>query len=81
MKRLTYNRLAGAGLRAHGRQYVSLGLSVFLSVYLVASLCVAASGLFQKQRDNAALRVGYLNAFFAGLARMDGCGAAGHGIF
>lgn len=63
MKRLTYNRLAGAGLRAHGRQYVSLGLSVFLSVYLVASLCVAASGLFQKQRDNAALRVGYLNAF------------------
>lgn len=63
MKRLTYNRLAGAGLRAHGRQYVSLGLSVFLSVYLVASLCVAASGLFQKQRENTALRVGYLNAF------------------
>lgn len=63
MKRLTYSRLAGAGLRAHGRQYASLGLSVFLSIYLAASLCVAASGLFQKQRDNAALRVGYLDAF------------------
>lgn len=59
MKRLTINRIATASLRAHRRQYVSLALGIFLSIFMVCSMLLAAQGLVMASREQIARRVGY----------------------
>ena len=42
MKKLTINRVASAGLKAGRRGYLSLAAGIFLAIFLVSSLCLAA---------------------------------------
>ena len=63
MKKLTINRVASAGLKAGRRGYLSLAAGIFLAIFLVSSLCLAAQGLFLRQRERVWERVGKANAF------------------
>ena len=63
MKRLTINRIAGAGLRANRRAYASLALGIFLSIFLVSVLCLSAQGILLARKAQVAARVGWEDAF------------------
>ena len=63
MKRLTINHIAGAGLRAHKRQYVSLVIGIFLSIFMVCSLCIAVQGVVLAGRAKVTARVGQEDGF------------------
>lgn len=59
MKRLSINRIASAGLRANRRAYIALAAGIFLSVFLVTTLCMCVDGLLAQLKADAAQRVGY----------------------
>ncbi len=59
MKRLTYSSLAAARLRANKRQYLSLVLGIFLSIFLVSALIMAVYGIYLAQLEKRYDRVGY----------------------
>lgn len=63
MKRLTINRIAGAGLRANRRAYRSLALGVFLSVFLISAMCLCAQGVLLARQAQIEARVGSQDIF------------------
>lgn len=64
MKRLTINHIAGAGIRRNGRAYVSLAVGIFLSLFLVTSLCVLAQGILTARDERADTAYGSQDAFY-----------------
>lgn len=63
MKKLTYSSMAAARLRANKRQYVSLVLGIFLAIFLVTTLFLAAQGFILAQTEQTNKNVGRLDAF------------------
>ena len=63
MKKLTYSSMAAARLRANKRQYVSLVLGIFLAIFLVTTLFLAAQGFILAQAEQTNKNVGKLDAF------------------
>ncbi len=61
MKQLTFSAMATARLRANKRQYVSLVLGIFLSIFLVASLVLGVYGVYQAFLQRRYDTVGYLD--------------------
>lgn len=61
MKQLTYSSLAAARLRANKRQYVSLALGIFLSIFLVSTLVLSVYGIYQAELRKRYDRVGCLD--------------------
>ena len=63
MKKLTFSSMATARLRANKRQYVSLVLGIFLAIFLVTTLFLAAQGFILAQAEQTNKNVGRLDAF------------------
>ena len=63
MKKLTYSSMAAARLRANKRQYLSLVLGIFLAIFLVTTLFLAAQGFILAQAEQTNKNVGRLDAF------------------
>ena len=63
MKKLTYSSMAAARLRANKRQYMSLALGIFLAIFLVTTLFLAAQGFILAQAEQTNRNVGKLDAF------------------
>lgn len=61
MKKLTYSAMAAARLRANKRQYVSLVLGIFLSIFMISSLVISVWGIYQAQLQKRYDTVGYLD--------------------
>lgn len=59
MKRLTINRIASAGLRANRKSYLALAAGIFLSIFLVTTLCLCVDGLLARREAMVAESVGY----------------------
>lgn len=59
MKRLTINRIASAGLRANRKSYIALAAGIFLSIFLVTTLCLCVDGLLARREARVAESVGY----------------------
>lgn len=64
MKRLTVNRIASAGLRANRRTYIGLAVGIFLSVFLITSLCLLVQGVVLARDERVHARMGRQDAFF-----------------
>lgn len=62
MKRLTINRIASAGLRANRKSYIALAAGIFLSIFLVTTLCLCVDGLLARREAMVAESVGYADA-------------------
>ena len=58
MKRLTINHIAAANLKHNRRAYLSMGIAIFLSVFLITAMCVSAQGMLVRQREAVAEKVG-----------------------
>ena len=63
MKKLTFSSMATARLRANKRQYLSLVLGIFLAIFLVTTLFLAAQGFILAQAEQTNRNVGKLDAF------------------
>lgn len=63
MKKLTFSSMAAARLRANKRQYVCLVLGIFLAIFLITTLFLAAQGFILAQVEQANKNVGRLDAF------------------
>ncbi len=61
MKELTYSSLAAARLRANKRQYGSLVLGIFLSLFLVSTLVLSIYGIYLATLASRYNRVGYMD--------------------
>ena len=61
MKKLTYSAMAAARLRANKRQYLSLVLGIFLSIFLVSTLVFSIYGIYLAELDDRREKVGYLD--------------------
>ncbi len=61
MKNLTFSSMAAARLRANKRQYVSLVLGIFLSVFLVSTLVLGVYGIYLAFLQQRYDKVGYLD--------------------
>ena len=61
MKKLTYSSMAAARLRANRRQYLSLVLGIFLSIFLISSLVFSIYGIYLAELDDRQEKVGYLD--------------------
>lgn len=62
-KRLTINRVAGAGLRANKRGYLSLTAGIMLSILLISTLCLCVQGVLLAEEAKVHERVGYGEIF------------------
>lgn len=60
MKRLTISRMASARLKAERKSYLSLAIGVFLSLFLVSSMCLIVQGLYLQQHRETVAKVGYI---------------------
>lgn len=58
MKKLTYSAMATARLRANKRQYVSLLLGIFLSIFLVSTFVLCVYAVYQCTLDKRYEKVG-----------------------
>lgn len=58
MKKLTYSHMAAARLRANKRQYLSLALGIFLSIFLISSMVLGAYGVYLAAREKRYEKVG-----------------------
>lgn len=58
MKMLTYSSMAVARLRANKRQYLSLALGIFLSIFLISSMVLGAYGVYLAAREKRYEKVG-----------------------
>lgn len=58
MKKLTFNRVASAGLRANRRAYFSLAAGIFLSVFLIAVVALAVQGIALDMRRDVVAKMG-----------------------
>ena len=63
MKKLTYSAMALARLRANKRQYLSLVLGIFLAVFLVTVIFLAAQGYLLAKLAETEKRVGKMDSF------------------
>ena len=61
MKKLTYSSMAAARLRANKRQYLSLVLGIFLSIFMVSTLVLSIYGIYQAELQKRYDKVGYLD--------------------
>lgn len=61
MKQLTYSSMAAARLRANKRQYLSLVLGIFLSIFLISTLVLSVWGIYQAELQKRYDKVGYLD--------------------
>ncbi len=61
MKQLTFSAMAAARLRANKRQYLSLVLGIFLSVFLVSSLILGVYGIYLAFLQQRYELVGYVD--------------------
>lgn len=61
MKKLTFSSMAAARLRANKRQYVSLVLGIFLSIFLISTLVLSVWGIYQAELQKRYDKVGYLD--------------------
>ena len=63
MKQLTYSAMALARLRANRRQYLSLILGIFLAVFLVTVIFLAAQGFLLTKLRETEKKVGKMDSF------------------
>ena len=63
MKKLTYSSMAAARLRANKRQYLSLVFGIFLAIFLVTTIFLAAQGFLLAKVAETEKEVGKLDAF------------------
>ena len=61
MKKLTYSSMAAARLRANKRQYASLMVGIFLSIFLISILVLSVWGIYQAELQKRYDKVGYLD--------------------
>ena len=61
MKKLTFSTMAAARLKANKRQYVSLVLGIFLSIFLISTLVLCVYGIYQAELQKRYDKVGYLD--------------------
>lgn len=61
MKKLTYSSMAAARLRANKRQYLSLVLGIFLSIFLISTLVLCIYDIYQAQLQKRYDTIGYLD--------------------
>lgn len=64
MKKLTFSSMAAARLRANKRQYMSLVVGIFLSVFLVSTLVLSVFGIYQRFLQKRYDKVGDLDLVF-----------------
>lgn len=64
MKKLTINRIASAALRTNRKSYAALMIGIFLSIFLVASMCLGVHGLFMANEARRDARLGSQDAFW-----------------
>lgn len=63
MKRLSINRVAGAGFRQNRRQYRALTLGIFLSVFLMLATLMTADGIYQSMKRKTSRVLGTPDAY------------------
>ncbi len=61
MKRLTYSSMAAARLRANKRQYLSLVLGIFLSIFLISTLVLGVYGIYLAFLEDRYDKVGFVD--------------------
>ena len=61
MKKLTFSTMAAARLKANKRQYISLLLGIFLSIFLISTLVFSVWGIYQGELQKRYDKVGYLD--------------------
>ena len=61
MKKLTFSAMAAARLRVNKRQYLSLVLGIFLSIFLISTLVLSVWGIYQAELQKRYDKVGYLD--------------------
>lgn len=61
MKKLTFSSMAAARLKANKRQYMSLVLGIFLSIFLISTLVLSVYGIYQAELQKRYDKVGYLD--------------------
>ncbi|MBQ8088068.1 MAG: FtsX-like permease family protein [Clostridia bacterium] len=59
MKRLTIQRIAGASLRGNRRAYMSLAAGLFLSVFLISTMCMSIHAIALAMRAQTIEQMGY----------------------
>lgn len=64
MKRLTINRIASASLRTNKKSYAALVVGIFLSIFLVTTMCLGVHGLFMASEAKQDARLGSQDAFW-----------------
>ncbi len=72
MKQLTYSSMAAARLRANKRQYLSLVLGIFLSIFLVSTLVLAVYGIYLAYLEDRYDKVGFVDMVVLDNGFMDG---------
>ena len=73
MKKLTFSSMAAARLRANKRQYLSLVLGIFLSIFLVTTSFLGVQGLLLAQIEKTDRQMGKLDAYLLDDARTRFC--------
>ncbi len=81
MKELTYSAMAAARLRANRRQYRSLALGIFLSIFLVCSLVLGVYGIYLAFLEQRYDRVGFVDMVLLDSPRLDARGLEELGLF
>lgn len=61
MKKLTFSSMAAARLKANKRQYMSLVLGIFMSIFLISTLVLSVYGIYQAELQKRYDKVGYLD--------------------
>ena len=61
MKKLTFSSMAAARLKANKRQYMSLVLGIFLSIFLISTLVLSVYCIYQAELQKRYEKVGYLD--------------------
>lgn len=61
MKKLTYSSMAAARLKANKRQYLSLVVGIFLSIFMISTLVFSVWGIYQAELQKRYDKVGYLD--------------------
>ncbi len=61
MKKLTYSYIAAARMKANKRQYLSLVIGIFLSIFLISTLFFSVWGIYQAYLDRRFETIGYLD--------------------
>ena len=61
MKKLTFSTMAAARLRANKRQYLSLVLGIFLSIFMVSTLVLSVWGIYLDHLEDRYNKVGDLD--------------------